>query len=120
MANKQPANPRSYSAETIVGSCSVFVGVMTCAGNIQIDGVFEGDLSATIHISKSGRVRAHIDTNTCTIHGAVIGDIIATSEVVMTASARVWGEIDTPTLQIQPGAVFKGTSNGTNTIMTQE
>lgn len=102
------------AAETTIGIGSMFVGVLTSDGNVQIDGVFEGELTSALHVlvNNSGRVRAQMQVTACTINGSVIGNINASSDVVVESTARIWGEIDAATLQIQPGAVFKGSSHG--------
>jgi cytoskeletal protein CcmA (bactofilin family) len=101
-------------AETTIGKDCLFVGALTTDGNVQIDGVFEGEITSTMHVqvNNTGRVRAHLNVDACTVHGSVVGNIIATSDVVLASSARVWGQIDATSLQIQQGAVFKGSSQG--------
>ncbi len=114
MASSHLRNTQYRVAETIISNECLFVGVLTSDGNVQIDGVFEGEITSSLHVqvNNSGRVRAHVHVNACTVHGSVVGNIIATSDVVLTSSARVWGQIDAASLQIQQGAVFKGSSQG--------
>ena len=105
-----------HIADTTIGTNSILVGVLSSDSNINIEGVFEGEISAAQHvqISNTGRVRAVINTVTCTVNGSVVGNIHASNSVTIQPSARVWGEIDAATLQIAPGAVFKGVANGSD------
>lgn len=116
MALPNMRNSSHHIVDTTIGSNSMLVGILTSDGNVNIDGVFEGEIAAAQHIaiSSAGRVRAQINTHSCTINGSMVGNIRATSAVAIQPSARVWGEIDTPTLQIEPGAVFKGVANGSD------
>lgn len=117
MALSRMNNPQYRTSETIIGSNSILVGVLTSEGNIQIDGIIEGEVATTlhVHVNSSGRVRADMKVNSCTINGSVVGNIHASNEVIIESSARVWGQIESETLQVQPGAVFKGSSQGADT-----
>lgn len=114
MAKVYNRTTQTHYTDTIIGNGSMFDGILKSDGNIRIDGLFDGEIISTLnlHVSDVGRVRARIHAATCTITGSVMGKILATSDVVIESSARVWGEIASPTLQIEPGAVFKGKSNG--------
>lgn len=114
MSFSHPRTQQHHIFETTIGSNSIFVGVLTTAGNVQVDGVFEGDINSSRHIqiSQLGRVRATINALTCTIKGSITGKIIAQHDVVIESTARAWCEIDSPALRVEPGAVFKGMSHG--------
>lgn len=114
MALLRTRNPQYHTAETIIGNSSILIGILTSDGNVQVDGVFEGEITTSLHVQvgSSGRVRAHMQVAACTITGSVVGNIHASNDVIIEASARVWGQIEAPSLQIQPGAVFKGSSHG--------
>lgn len=103
-----------HIVDTTIGASSILIGVLQSDGNINIEGVFEGEIASAQHvrISNIGRVRALINAIACTINGSLVGNIRATQAVIIEPSARVWGEVDAPTLQIEPGAVFKGVANG--------
>lgn len=114
MTTTKMRNTSQHYADTTIGSSSMLVGVLTSEGNIHIDGVFEGEILAAQHIKigNTGRVRAMLNAIACTINGSLVGNIRVHQAVVIQSSARVWGEIDAQSLQIEPGAVFKGVANG--------
>lgn len=98
--------------ETIIGPNSLLVGELTSNGNMQIDGIVEGTIKSegVLTIGSSGRVRATVQSTGCVVHGAINGDIHATSFVSLAQTAKAWCQIETPTLSIDPGAIFKGTA----------
>jgi cytoskeletal protein CcmA (bactofilin family) len=114
MAQSRIRSTQHHIVETTIGKECVFVGTLTSDGNIQVNGVFEGDITSSMHVqvNQTGRVRAHLNVASCTIRGSVVGNITATNDVIIESSAKVWGQIDSTTLHIQPGAMFKGTSHG--------
>lgn len=114
MALSHVRSTQHHIFETKIGSDSIFVGALTTDGSVDIEGIFEGELHSSRHIQIShiGRVRASINALTCTIKGAITGKICAHNDVVIESTARAWCEIDAPSLRVEPGAVFKGTSNG--------
>lgn len=122
MALQRFRNPQYHTVETTIGNSSIFVGILTSDGNVQIDGIFEGEVNTTLHVqvSRSGRVRAHLQAAACTVSGSVVGNIHATNDVVIESCARVWGQIEAPSLHVQPGAVFKGSSHGKDEYMDNE
>jgi cytoskeletal protein CcmA (bactofilin family) len=107
-------NTPHHIADTTIGRESIFIGVLTSTGNVHIDGIYEGDIHSAQHVQirSSGRVRATLDVISCTISGLITGKVRASDTVVIEASARAWCEIESPTLHIEPGAIFKGSSNG--------
>lgn len=116
MSSSSMRTQSKHFTDTIIGASSIFVGVLYSEGNIQINGVLEGEITAAQHvrIGNAGRVRAIINTISCTINGSLVGNIRANHTVLIEPSARVWGDIDAPTLQIEPGAVFKGVAHGSD------
>jgi cytoskeletal protein CcmA (bactofilin family) len=59
-------------------------------------------------VSAGGVVEANIEVASAKINGTVNGDIIATGRIEFGRSARVSGNIQTPALVIEDGAIFEG------------
>ena len=57
----------------------------------------------------NGKVDANIEVAVAVIHGTINGDIIATQRLELGRAAKVNGNIQTPSLIIEQGAVFEGT-----------
>jgi cytoskeletal protein CcmA (bactofilin family) len=79
--------------------------------NLRLNGDFEGDLEAKgiLIIGDKADVKAKtVKGDTITISGRVKGDIVCSKRLELTASARVIGNVETPILVVQEGAVLKG------------
>jgi cytoskeletal protein CcmA (bactofilin family) len=86
---------------------------VTFDGVLQIDSLVKGNIRSaygTLMMSRQGRVEADVDVRIAIIDGCLEGKLRATEHVVLESSARVSGEIHTPSLEIKDGAVFEGTS----------
>ena len=53
-------------------------------------------------------MQADIKARTVIVHGAVVGNIEGTREVVLGPTAKLHGNIETPSLVIERGAFFAG------------
>ena len=78
--------------------------------NLQINGRFEGtlDTRGTLTIGEKAFVNANIVGDEITIAGRVTGEIIAKKSLKLISPARVDGNIKTPLLEINKGAVLNG------------
>jgi cytoskeletal protein CcmA (bactofilin family) len=59
-------------------------------------------------VGANGKVDANIEVAVAIIHGTINGDIIATQRLELGRAAKVNGNIQTPSLVIEQGAVFEG------------
>jgi cytoskeletal protein CcmA (bactofilin family) len=85
-------------------------GTLTLEGPLRIEGEFRGaiDCHDDVTILASGTVEASIHARSVIIEGAVVGDVSATREVVIGATGRLHGNLETPCLAIERGAFFQG------------
>lgn len=86
-------------------------GDVAFADRLQIDGKINGKLtseSGTLIIGESGQVEAQIDVGVCVVHGAIQGNLIARSKLEIRRTGRVHGDVITPVLLVEEGAVFNG------------
>jgi cytoskeletal protein CcmA (bactofilin family) len=94
-----------------VGAGTVVSGDAEFKGMLRIDGRFTGRVRSekgSLIVSAGGVVEANIEVASAKINGTVNGDITATGRVEFGRSARVHGNIQTPALVIEEGAVFEG------------
>jgi len=94
-----------------VGNGTLVTGEATFRGMLRIDGRLSGNINSqdgTLIVGTGGQVDADIEVAVAIIHGAVNGDIIATKRIEIGRSSRVIGNIQAPTLTIEPGAIFEG------------
>jgi cytoskeletal protein CcmA (bactofilin family) len=64
--------------------------------------------TGTLTVSETAEVHGNIFVAVAIIDGLMRGDIRASERVELGSEARVIGNIETPALAIQPGAVFEG------------
>jgi cytoskeletal protein CcmA (bactofilin family) len=95
---------------TILGKGSAFDGKLTFEGAVRIDGEFSGEIrtEGVLIIGESAEVKADIEAATLVIEGTVRGDLNATESIQIHAPARVFGNLTTPSLEIQKGSLFEG------------
>jgi len=101
-----------------LGKNTSFNGTLAFDGLVRIDGTFEGNVKTndTLVIANSGSVKADVDAGTVKISGNFEGTVVAKTKVELYKPAQVTGTIKTPSLMIEDGVVFNGTSEmGKNT-----
>jgi cytoskeletal protein CcmA (bactofilin family) len=95
-----------------VGAGTVVSGDAEFKGMLRIDGHFSGRVRSekgALIVSAGGVVEADIEVASAKINGTVNGDITATGRIEFGRSARVRGNIQTPALVVEDGAIFEGT-----------
>ncbi len=97
-------------ANNVIGENSYFTGTFLINGSLRIDGRFEGKYlqAEQLYIGNTGKVRTNINAVSVIIEGLVIGNINATSRVLLMPSAKILGDIKTPELIIQNGVILEG------------
>lgn len=94
-----------------VGSGTMLTGETSFKAMLRIDGHLTGRVTSdtgTLIIGTNGQVDANIMVGAAVIHGTVNGDIVATERIEMGRTAKVVGNVQTPSLNIEMGAVFEG------------
>jgi len=95
-----------------VGGGTVVTGEANFKAMMRIDGHLSGRVSSssgTLIVGANGKVDANIEVAVAVIHGTINGDIIATQRLELGRAAKVHGNIQTPSLIIEQGAIFEGT-----------
>ncbi|MGH1421754.1 MAG: bactofilin family protein [Hyphomonas sp.] len=99
--------PSSRAASIICGDMKIN-GSVVSEGALQIDGIVDGDVSATdITIGASGQITGEVKAEVVRVKGKIIGSIRA-RKVDLETGAHVKGDIVHSSLQIQSNAVFEG------------
>jgi cytoskeletal protein CcmA (bactofilin family) len=94
-----------------VGNGTTLTGEASFKGMLRVDGGLSGRVSSadgTLIVSTNGRVDANVEVAVAQIFGTVNGDIIASKRIEMGRVAKVTGNIQTPALVIENGALFEG------------
>ena len=124
------AESESIARDIKEGRLSGFVGhgtMLTGETNFQmmlrVDGHLTGTVASdggTLIVGSTGQVDANVSVSVANINGTVNGDIIATEKIHLGRTARVVGNIATPRLVIEEGAVYEGGCNMLKALENQE
>lgn len=94
-----------------VGSGTLVTGEANFKALMRVDGHLSGRItssSGTLIVGANGKVDANIEVAIAIVHGTVNGDIIATQRLELGRAAKLNGNIQTPSLIIEQGALFEG------------
>jgi cytoskeletal protein CcmA (bactofilin family) len=78
---------------------------------MRIDGHFNGKINSEegrLIVSNNGTVDADVRVAVAQIHGTINGNVVASKRIEMGRTSKVIGNIQTPELTIEQGAVFDG------------
>ncbi len=91
---------------------SRFDGRVRLDGTLRIDGEFSGEVvgADTVVIGEPAGVEATLRAKNVIIRGAVVGEVVASRQVILRGSGRLHGSVATPSLIIEKGATFNGSS----------
>lgn len=94
-----------------VGNGTTLTGEANFKGMLRVDGHLSGRVSSqdgTLIVSTGGQVDADVEVSIAQIYGTVVGNVTATKRIELGRVAKVTGDIQTPALVIENGAVFEG------------
>tara|TARA_Y100000031_G_C8198783_1_gene375137 strand:- start:496 stop:1014 length:519 start_codon:yes stop_codon:yes gene_type:complete len=85
--------------------------------NLRINGNFEGklDTKGSLTMGENSTVRADINGEEITVAGKITGNITALKELKILSKAHIVGDIQTPVLSVESGAVIQGKCSMLNT-----
>ena len=92
---------------------SSFEGKLSFKDTVRIDGHFSGQITSenTLVIGESGVIEADIRSQIVIVSGTIHGNVAALRKVVLHKSAHVDGDVETPSLVMEDGAVLNGKLN---------
>ena len=98
-----------------LGSDALFKGTLTFEGTVRIDGKFEGQVKTndTLVIGETGDMKADVKVGTLVCKGKLNGSVVASKKIEMHPTSKILGDIQTPALSIELGAVLDGHLNMT-------
>ena len=98
-----------------LGSDALFKGTLSFEGTVRIDGKFEGQVNTndTLVIGETGDMKADVKVGTLICKGQWNGAVVASKKIEMHPASKITGDIQTPALSIELGAVLDGQLNMT-------
>lgn len=101
-----------YAVTGVIDQGCEFEGKLCFYGTVRINGVFKGEIFTpdTLVIGEDARVQGQIDAGVVIISGEVTGTIRAKHRVEVHRPAVFRGDIHTPSLSVDDGVIFEGSS----------
>jgi cytoskeletal protein CcmA (bactofilin family) len=98
---------------SLLGEGVEFQGELSFSHGIRIDGIVRGKIQSAscLLIGPKGKVEAEVSIRRISINGEFRGVMRATDRVEIHKEGKVIGEIFTPCLIIEAGALFEGKCN---------
>ncbi len=100
--------------------CSV-EGKLMFDGTVQINGDFHGEIlsDGTLIVGPEAKLNAQIQIDTIVVEGKIEGTIEAKKKIELRSGANLAGDIFTPTLVVEEGAVFHGNSKMQTNVLSE-
>ena len=100
--------------DSLIGAGTSLVGDVSFTGGLRIDGEVKGNVRgvegqpATLVISEHARIEGEISVSHLVINGTVIGPVHSSEFLELQTRARVTGDVEYSTIEMQLGAVVQG------------
>lgn len=103
---------RPAASSTFVDAGAEFEGTLRLTGTFRIDAEFRGEIvsDGTVIIGESAGVEATLRAREVVVAGAVVGDIQASRLVTIRGTGKLHGNVETPCLEVERGALFNGST----------
>jgi cytoskeletal protein CcmA (bactofilin family) len=97
---------------TFIGHGADFDGALRLRESFRIDGEFRGSIESgsTVIVGEAAGIEADVRGRDVIVAGAVVGNVVATRQLTIRGSGRIHGDVETPSLVVERGAVFNGTT----------
>lgn len=109
-SNSKKESESQVSFDVIMGSSTKISGNIDSEGSIRIDGVLNGDITASgdVIIGPNAEINGNINSNNIEISGLVNGNINATNTLKIFESGRLNGDFECSNFHISEGGFFSG------------
>lgn len=101
---------KAMQIHSIIDVDSTVEGVYKTLNSARIDGTMVGNIYAgnTLTVGEKGRIVGNIYAATIIISGEVTGELHASEKVEVISTAKMYGDIYTPSIMIDEKAIFQG------------
>jgi cytoskeletal protein CcmA (bactofilin family) len=105
-ASGTPVKPKPSAS--VLSSDITIIGNVRSSGDIQVEGVIEGDIrSQVLIVGETATVKGEVVAEDVVVHGRVVGRLRGL-KIRLSSTARVEGDIVHKTIAIESGAHFEG------------
>lgn len=97
-------------SDSVLAKGTRFEGKLESEGSVRIDGFFKGTIrvKGDVVVGEGACLEADIVGRQVLIAGEVRGQVVALGKLEITATGRVFGNIETAILAVEEGAVLQG------------
>lgn len=113
MFSKKHSKPQNR-IDSLIGAGTIIEGDLNFCGGLRIDGQVNGNVVATpgkpstLVLSEHARVNGEVNVTHLVVNGAINGPVSASEYLELQSKARVTGDVNYNTLEIQLGAIVEG------------
>jgi cytoskeletal protein CcmA (bactofilin family) len=109
-----------FAVTGVIDQGCEFEGKLCFRGTVRIGGAFRGEIFTpdTLVVAEGARVQGQIDAGIVIISGEVTGSVRAKHRVEIHQPAIFRGDILTPSLKVDEGVIFEGSSRMINSPST--
>jgi cytoskeletal protein CcmA (bactofilin family) len=104
-------NVLKLSELTVIASDVTLTGTLEVGREVHVYGKIVGELKgsegSTILLKEGSHIEGKVFADVLIVDGFVKGEIEGTQKIWVTARGRVLGSVKTPSLQVDPGAIFE-------------
>ncbi len=107
-----PTRTPERVAATFIDHGADFEGTLRLSESFCIDGEFRGSIesASTVIVGENAGIEAHVRGRDVIVAGAVVGNVTATRQLTLRGTGRIHGDIETPSLEVERGAVLNGST----------
>jgi cytoskeletal protein CcmA (bactofilin family) len=96
----------------LIGKGVEVSGDIVFSDGLRVEGRVVGSITSdggTLVVEQAARIEARVEVGICVISGIIEGNLSAKSRIEIHKTARVRGDVTTPVLLVEEGAVVNGT-----------
>jgi cytoskeletal protein CcmA (bactofilin family) len=114
LGSKDKGGFRASNSTTLIASDAEVEGNICFSGNLDIEGVVKGNVTArpdqdgTVRIVENGRVEGEIRAPSVIINGVIVGDVFSSKHLELAARAQVQGNVHYTLVEMAIGAEVNG------------
>ncbi len=116
MAINLSTHVANLAVTAVIDQGCEFEGKLCFQGTVRINGIFRGEIYTpdTLIVGEGARVQGLIEAGSVIISGEVSGNVKAKYRVEIHQPAIFRGDIHTPSLRVDEGVIFEGSSRMVN------
>jgi cytoskeletal protein CcmA (bactofilin family) len=105
-----PFDAPSETAPVLLAEGAEFAGLLALDGPARIEGQLRGEVigPGPLWIGPRANVEARVETDELVVAGVLAGEVRASRRIALEGTARVRGELATPSFALAEGAVLEG------------